>query len=124
MSILSPAKPKADQHANVAFEHADKAISSLTVAHASAVDEMYAIEDQIKTLEDRRAELVLRRDNISRVIESLDRSLFMPMFHGETDSGGKTPFDFAPPETPEVPISGFDVQLHTADTISVTTERS
>ena len=124
MSILTPRKPIADQHANTAFDHADKAISSLTIAHASAVHEMLEIEDQIKTLEDRRAELTVRRDNIGRVIESLDRSLFFPMFHGESDSGSKTPFDFVTPETPEVPISGLDVQLHAAETISVTTERS
>ena len=124
MSILSSSKQKADQHAITAFDHADKAISSLTIAHASAVHEMQDIEGQIKALEDRRAELSVRRDNISRVIDSLDQSLFMLMFQGETDSVGKTPFDFAPPETPEVSISGLDVQLHAADTINVTTERS
>ena len=127
MSILTPRKPIADQHANTAFDHADKAISSLTVAHASAVHEMLDIESQIKTLEDRRAELSVRRDNISRVIDSLDQSLFMPMFQCESDSGAKTPFDFVATqgeEVPEASVSGLNVQLQAADTITVTTERS
>jgi len=104
MATLFSKSPVADQHAKTAFDHADKAIASLTNAHTSAVEEMATIESQIAALEDRRAELTVRRDNIGRVIESLDNSLFFQMIQGEVYSTTKTPFDFVPPTKPVKPI--------------------